>query len=234
LAGELLGGTWALYNRLHQGLLWSLGQWHTPPDFNSVGEPKNHICNEVIQRGSDQVFVLQDLQNTSYAQSNSLYCSYQLQTYVGQAVRCAGEYIGSLCVLYQNNFVPCEADKKLMGIIAAAIGVEEERKREAVVWAQNEAKWRSLIHNSSNLITILEADGSIRYASPAIQGILGYKPGELRGKNMFDFVHPDDVSSVKNDFQGVLQNPTTTLSMSSGFGTKMAPGVISSQLTAIC
>ena len=212
LAGDLLGGTWALYNRLSQGLLWSLGQWHTPPDFRSVDEPNNHICNTVIQNGSDQVFVVQDLQNTSYAQSNSYIVPHQLQTYVGQAVRCAGEYIGSLCVMYQNNFVPSEADKKLMGIIAAAIGVEEERKKEAIVWAQNEAKWRSLIHNSSNLITILEADGSIRYVSPAIQGILGCRPGELMGKNMFDFVHPDDVSSVKNDFQGVLQNPTTALS----------------------
>jgi len=212
LAGDLLGGTWALYNRLSQGLLWSLGQWHTPPDFRSVDEPKNHICNTVIQNGSDQVFVVQDLQNTCYAQSNSYIVPHQLQTYVGQAVRCAGEYIGSLCVMYQNNFVPSEADKKLMGIIAAAIGVEEERKKEAIVWAQNEAKWRSLIHNSSNLITILEADGSIRYVSPAIQGILGCRPGELMGKNMFDFVHPDDVSSVKNDFQGVLQNPTTALS----------------------
>ena len=213
LAGDLLGGTWALYNRLSQGLLWSLGQWHTPPDFRSVDEPNNHICNTVIQNGSDQVFVVQDLQNTSYAQSNSYIVPHQLQTYVGQAVRCAGEYIGSLCVMYQNNFVPSEADKKLMGIIAAAIGVEEERKKEAIVWAQNEAKWRSLIHNSSNLITILEADGSIRYVSPAIQGILGCRPGELMGKNMFDFVHPDDVSSVKNDFQGVLQNPTTALSI---------------------
>jgi PAS domain S-box-containing protein len=212
LAGDLLGGTWALYNRLSQGLLWSLGQWHTPPDFRSVDEPNNHICNTVIQNGSDQVFVVQDLQNTCYAQSNSYIVPHQLQTYVGQAVRCAGEYIGSLCVMYQNNFVPSEADKKLMGIIAAAIGVEEERKKEAIVWAQNEAKWRSLIHNSSNLITILEADGSIRYVSPAIQGILGCRPGELMGKNMFDFVHPDDVSSVKNDFQGVLQNPTTALS----------------------
>lgn len=213
LAGDLLGGTWALYNRLSQGLLWSLGQWHTPPDFRSVDEPNNHICNTVIQNGSDQVFVVQDLQNTCYAQSNSYIVPHQLQTYVGQAVRCAGEYIGSLCVMYQNNFVPSEADKKLMGIIAAAIGVEEERKKEAIVWAQNEAKWRSLIHNSSNLITIVEADGSIRYVSPAIQSLLGYRPGQLIGKNMFDFVHPDDVSLVKNDFQSVLQNPTTTLSI---------------------
>ena len=211
LAGELLGGTWALYNRLHQGLIWSFGQWQTPPDYMNVGEPNNYICYEVIQRGSDQVFVLPDLQNTKYAQLNSDIINYQLQTYVGQAVKCAGEYIGSLCVLYRNSFIPSQADKRLLGIIGAAIGIEEERKREATVWAQNEAKWRSLIQTSSNLITILEADGMIKYASPAILGVLGYKPKELIGKNIFDFVHPEDVAEVKQNFQNVLHNLTADL-----------------------
>ncbi len=213
LAGELLGGTWALYNRQHQGLMWTLGEWHAPPDYMHVGEPKHYICNEVIERGSNQVFVLQDLQKTSYAQSNPYIDSYQLQTYVGQAVKCGGEYIGALCMVYQNHFVPSQADKKLMGIIAAAIGVEEERKREATVWAQNEVKWRALIQTSSNLIAIVEGDCTIKYASPAIQGVLGYKPKELIGKNAVELVHPEDAPSVKKDFQNALQNPTRDLSV---------------------
>ena len=213
LAGELLGGAWALYNRLHQGLIWSLGQWRTPPDFNSVGEPTNYICNDVIGCGSNQVFAVQDLQHSSYAQSNPYIVPYQLQTYVGKAVRCAGEYVGSLSVVFKNHFVPSEAEKQVMGIIAGAIGVEEERKREAAVWAHNEAKWRSLIQTSSNLITIVEADGTIKYTSPAVQGVLGYKPKELIGKNMFEFVHLADVSLVKDHFQSVLQDPTTTSSI---------------------
>lgn len=213
LAGELLGGTWAAYNRLNQGLIWSLGQWQTPPNYIHVGEPKNYICNEVIERGSNQVFVLQDLQNTSYAHNNPDIVAHQLQTYFGQAVRCAGEYIGALSVVYQNPFIPSKADKTLMGIIAAAIGVEEEHKREATVWAQNEAKWRSLIQTSSNLITILEANGSIKYASPAIRSVLGYKPKELMGQNLFELVHPDDLGSIEKDFQYFLKNPTTDLSL---------------------
>ncbi|HEY9668028.1 MAG TPA: PAS domain S-box protein [Coleofasciculaceae cyanobacterium] len=212
LAGELMGGAWALYNRRHQDLLWSLGQWQTPPEFIHVGEPKNYICNEVIEQGSNEVFVLHDLQNTAYAQNNSYIISHQLQTYVGQAVKCAGEYIGALCVLYQNHFVPSHADKTLMGIIAAAIGVEEERKRESVVWAKNEAKWRSLIQTSSNIITILQADGTIKYTSPAIQGILGYQPKELISKNAFDFVHQEDRTAAKKDFNEVVHNPTNDLS----------------------
>ena len=213
LAGELLGGTWAIYNRLHQGLLWSLGQWRTPADLSRVSEPKNQICNDVIACGSNQVVVVPDLQNSAYAQINPDIVSYQLQTYVGQVVRCGSEPMGSLCVVYQHHFIPSEAQKKLMGIIGAAIGVEEERKREAVVWAQNEAKWRSLIQTSSNLITILDADETIRYASPAVQGVLGYKPKELIGKKTCELVHPDDVPLVRDNFQTVLQDSTTTVSI---------------------
>ncbi|AFZ16553.1 PAS domain S-box protein [Allocoleopsis franciscana] len=213
LAGELLGGTWAVYNRLNQGLLWSLGQWQTPANYMHVGEPKHNICHEVIQRGSNQVFVLQDLQNTSYAHNNPDILTHQLQTYIGQAVKCAGEYIGALSVVYQNPFIPSQGEKTLMGIIAAAIGVEEEHKREATVWAQNEAKWRSLIQTSSNLITILEANGTIKYASPAIRGVLGYKPKELMGQSLFELVHPEDLVNIEQNFQGFLQNPTTDLSL---------------------
>jgi PAS domain S-box-containing protein len=213
LAGELLGGAWAVYHRLYQGLLLALGQWQTPSEFNNIAEPKNHICLQVIQNASQQAFVLQDLQKSLYASINPYIIPYKLQTYIGQAVKCADKYIGALSVVYQNTFVPCEIDKQIIGIISAAIGVEEERKREALVWAKNEAKWRSLIHNSSNLITIVEVDGSTRYVSPAIQEILGYKPKELIGKNLFDFIHFDDLAVVEKNIKNVAKNPTTSASV---------------------
>jgi len=210
LAGELLGGNWALYNRLHQGLICSWGQWQTPPEFSSVGEPCDYICYDVIQDGSNEACVIQDLQNTAYAETAPSVKHYQLQTYIGQAVKSGGESIGSLCVLYQNPFVPTATEKQLLGMIAAMISVQEERKREAIVWSQNEAKWRSLLQNSSNLITILEADGTIRYTSPAVERILGYKATELIGRKAFELIHPEDVPLVGSSFQQVLQNPTET------------------------
>jgi PAS domain S-box-containing protein len=211
LAGELLGGSWALYNRLHQGLLCAWGQWQTPAEFPYVGEPHEHICYDVIQQAKEQPFIVQDLQNTSYIHTAPSVKHYQLQTYIGQAVKSDGEAIGSLCVVYQDPFVPTETDQQLLGMIAAAISLQEERKRESVVWTQNEAKWRSLLQNSSNLITILEADGTIRYTSPPIERILGYKSTELIGRKAFDLVHPDDIYLVSSNFQEVLQDATQTL-----------------------
>ncbi len=211
LAGELLGGTWAHYNRLHQGLLWSVGQWQVPPELSRVSEPEDCICSAVIQRSGDRAFVLQELPTTPYARRNPDIEAYQLQTYVGQVVQCQGQSVGALGILYQNPYIPSEADERLLGIIAAAIGSEEGRKQDAIAWAQHEAKWRSLIQTSSNLIAILETNGTICYASPAIQGALGYKPKALIGKGIFAFLHPDDVPQVEESLERLRHDPTTDL-----------------------
>jgi PAS domain S-box-containing protein len=129
LAGELLGADCALYNRLERGLLCSLGQWSTPPDYNPVDRPRGHICFDVIQRGGDDVYVIRDLQNTRYAESDPNVKPYALQTYIGKAVRCDGEYVGSRCVVYRDDFEPTGEEKQLLTLLASALGVEEERRR---------------------------------------------------------------------------------------------------------
>lgn len=46
-------------------------------------------------------------------------------------------------------------------------------------------------------MTVIEADGSIRYASPAVRRVLGYAPEERPGKKIGDFVHPDDLPVIQ-------------------------------------
>ena len=81
------------------------------------------------------------------------------------------------------------------------------RKRAEEALRRNEERFRSLVQNASDIITILEADGTIRYESPSIERILGYRPEELVGKNAFDYVHPDDVEQTFHEFAKGLNNP---------------------------
>lgn len=91
---------------------------------------------------------------------------------------------------------------------------EERRERQQVKekLAQSEAKFRSLIQNSSDIITILGSDGIIQYESPSIEIVLGYKPDDLISKNAFDLIHPEDVASVLEVFNNLIQKPETVLS----------------------
>ena len=78
---------------------------------------------------------------------------------------------------------------------------------------ENEALWYSLIHHSSDVITILHTDGTILFQSPSITRLLGYKPEELIGNNAFQMVHPEDMSAVTDAFLQVVQNRQAFLSL---------------------
>jgi PAS domain S-box-containing protein len=63
------------------------------------------------------------------------------------------------------------------------------------------------IENALNIITIVNGNGTIHHESPSVEQMLGYEPGELIGKNLFEFIHPDDVLSVIDVFSDGLQIP---------------------------
>ncbi|MEG4106916.1 PAS domain S-box protein [Microcoleus sp. S13_C5] len=131
LAGELLGGSCAIYSRLGGGLLHAIGTWQAPPDYPLIDRAEGRICTDVCSKGSDRAVAIPDLQNTIYAQTDPAVIRYQLRSYLGQAVRLGDDYVGAVCVVNTESIAPTEADCKLIGIIAGAIGVEEERAAAA-------------------------------------------------------------------------------------------------------
>lgn len=127
LCGELLGATCALYNRIESGTICSVGQWQAPPDYVPTDKAAGHICFDVVQQVKDEIMVVRDLMNSKYAKTDPNVIRYRLQTYMGKAVSTRKGFVGSLCVVYQKDLDPSEDDKKMLGIIASAAGIEEER-----------------------------------------------------------------------------------------------------------
>jgi PAS domain S-box-containing protein len=87
-----------------------------------------------------------------------------------------------------------------LGDSAAGRGWEE-------TLGEGEERLRSLIQHASDIVTLLEVDGTILYESPSIERILGYRPEELVGKNTFAYVHPQDLERVPSAFAAGLANP---------------------------
>jgi PAS domain S-box-containing protein len=72
-----------------------------------------------------------------------------------------------------------------------------DRKRVEEALRRQEEYFRSLIENANDVITVINADGTIRYQSPSLKRVLGWDPEEMAGKGMFDLVHPDDADGVQ-------------------------------------
>lgn len=75
----------------------------------------------------------------------------------------------------------------------------EDRLRES------EQRFRALTENSLDTITILAADGTIRYKSASVVRELGWTSEEIEGRSVFDFVHPDDQQGVLAQLQRLIE-----------------------------
>jgi PAS domain S-box-containing protein len=87
--------------------------------------------------------------------------------------------------------------------VARALGVSEAV--EAL--RASEPRFRALLEHSSEVITLLAADGTVLYATQPAVPVLGYGPTENVGRNAFEFVHPDDRSGALELFAELMQEP---------------------------
>lgn len=58
-------------------------------------------------------------------------------------------------------------------------------------------RYKALVEKSPNIIMTLADDGSIEYASPSIERLLGFPEDRIHGESLVEFVHPDDRPSVR-------------------------------------
>ena len=75
---------------------------------------------------------------------------------------------------------------------ALAVVAAEERAR-----ARGEERFRALVQNSSDVIVVVDAAGTIAYVSPSIAGALGYPPEAVLGTSWIALAHPDDAARLR-------------------------------------
>jgi PAS domain S-box-containing protein len=102
-----------------------------------------------------------------------------------------------------RTLLPDSADG---GLVVNARDVTGRKAIEAAL-QESEAHFRTLIENASDVATVLEVDGTVRYQSPSIQRVLGYTSEELVGRAAFDLVHPDDVPRTRQFVQEIIASP---------------------------
>jgi PAS domain S-box-containing protein len=79
-----------------------------------------------------------------------------------------------------------------------------ERRRAVDALRESEEYFRSLIDNAADVIMIVDPDGTIRFGSPSLERLLGYRPQELVAEPLFDSIHPEDGEVVRRMFAGVV------------------------------
>ncbi|HLO18229.1 MAG TPA: PAS domain S-box protein, partial [Anaerolineales bacterium] len=109
-----------------------------------------------------------------------------------------------------NNYVLKENLKRLGPAVLHALEERElllARKQAEEALQNSEKRFRALIENGLDDISLLAADGSLLWESPSAIRNLGYIEGEFLGRNIFELMHPDDLEWTSNLFAKLVQEP---------------------------
>ena len=97
-----------------------------------------------------------------------------------------------------------------------------ERKQATEALRESEEKYRRITENMSDIVSVVDAQGTIKYASPSHKRIMGENKFEVIGRSAFDSVHPEDrIGWRLNTWKEFARKQTAKLN--TGTGMRMDP-----------
>ncbi|MBX4187826.1 MAG: PAS domain S-box protein, partial [Candidatus Doudnabacteria bacterium] len=120
-------------------------------------------------------------------------------------IRKNGQFFPALC-----SASPIIKDGRLVGAVLEVKDITEQKRSEEKL-RSHEARFRALIENSSDAITLINMEGKVLYNSPSVRRVLGYNPNDESDRNVFDYMHPADVIPVMEEFKQLLSKPGSTV-----------------------
>ena len=82
---------------------------------------------------------------------------------------------------------------------------EQKRARQALMESEN--RFRALVNNSNDVITLIDPEGVILYDTPGVLGLLGVSAEQRLGQSMFAWLHPDEAPYVGMLHEELIREP---------------------------
>ncbi|WP_205512903.1 sensor histidine kinase [Longitalea arenae] len=101
---------------------------------------------------------------------------------------------------------PVRETNNIIALYCTAQDITEQKNAEEAL-RQSEFKFRSLIENSTDVITMANAEGNIFYGSPSSYKIFGYEETDYMGRHVCSFLHPDSLPAMGELMQNLIQYP---------------------------
>ncbi|WP_336339278.1 PAS domain S-box protein [Haloarcula brevis] len=73
--------------------------------------------------------------------------------------------------------------------------------------ARFEARFHQFVTHASDVLTVFDEQGNVDYVSPSIERVLGYDQEAMQDADLFEYVHPDDLSNALSEFGRMVAEP---------------------------
>jgi len=82
-------------------------------------------------------------------------------------------------------------DPAVHGMVVTTRDVTDRHEAEVAV-RDSEARFRSLVQRSYDVIAVCDPTGTVLYVTPSVEAVLGFKPEEIIGTSGYEFLYPGD------------------------------------------
>ncbi len=104
--------------------------------------------------------------------------------------------------------VPIYVDGTITGVYGIGKDATEEFNAEEAL-RESEQRYRLIADNMNDLIVVYNLEGTVSYASPSYERVLGVKPEEYVGQHAACFIHKEDTPYVLSQFAEAIQQQSS-------------------------
>ena len=104
------------------------------------------------------------------------------------------------------NFLPVYGEENQISSICFTALDISERKQAELELASSEARFRSLVQNSSDIVTVLDEEGKVQYSSESTEKMLGLPGSELIGRYLSAIVLQEDQDAYLQALDETIRN----------------------------
>jgi PAS domain S-box-containing protein/putative nucleotidyltransferase with HDIG domain len=128
--------------------------------------------------------------------------------WLGVPLLVGGKAIGAMVVQhYSNPAAYTEREQHMLEFVSAQVATAIQSKQAEQALQDSHNRFRALIENSADAITLLDVQGRVLYDSPSAPGLLGYSPDDWIGRQVFTLIHPDDLLRIQGILESIVKEP---------------------------
>ena len=101
------------------------------------------------------------------------------------------------------------ADKNVQGFVTNSRDVTAQKEAEEAM-RSSARRFRAMAQHVSDIVAVLDAEGTLVYSSPSATRIMGYGDDEWLQRDALELVHPDDLDEIRRTLDTVLAKPGPT------------------------
>jgi len=193
LLAREFGAQFAFYSQINGTKLTAVAQWHVDAHLSACVKCGCPACAQTLNYTAGQLQHLNLARGNPMADPITLVVS-DTHAHVGHVVECHQEPVGILCLYFNRPYKPTEADCRLLGIFAAALGGEENRKRTDAELRASDERYRQIVQTANEGIWVTDEQDHITFANQRLARMVGYTPEELMHRPAREIIEPGDLA----------------------------------------